>query len=486
MKKRSMETYRGWIVFFLCMLLLAAVVFSHFLFSANERSFELLPRTSQERLTWIFVTRNGDGGTDGLSVFPSESELEALAGTPVKRVFCTADKFLNMSAADMPMDVVTSCYMDSKIKRFETSGKFLRLQDLLEEELPGFILQTELVEWCGNIKGDVYAYPHTRTITGVDEESGAGVAMLAKKDLLQKYGIDKSSLNSKEGVLAALKIIRKKESRIASSYFDLISLQQMFGAREKGEDGQWQEPFFQEETLEAIQYMNQLYRERVLTQEVFTLTGDGMLSHLSKGDFFLAATKDLYDLLCTLPEDSPVWEQYEVVGPIAPDSGKSFAFSGNYGEQFASTMFVADSGYRTNMARLFAEFTMQNMELQPSQKEALQEAGISSAPTGSAVRSGNARLEPFDRYAEPVIHYEILFSHYADTRLAEINERIQNYKDSQVIKMVLNLDPGEVERVYRETVREIENDGYDLVLKWKQSKYQRALQISEQRLEGTQ
>lgn len=478
MGKRKMEICKA--VMILALGIPLVVFMANYFTASKESAFEPLPKTSQDKLTWIFVTRNGDGEADYPRLVSGGDQLEAVMGVPVKTIYCTADKFLNMSAADMPMDIVTSCYMDSKIKRFETSGKFLRLQDLIREKIPGFELPPELVEWCGNMKGDVYAYPHTRTIIETDNRSGPGVVMLAQKDLLQKYQIDKSSFDSKEGTLAALKTIRKKESGIVSSYFDLISLQQMFGARTTEENGQWQEPFFQEETLEAIQYMNQLYRERVLSQEVFALTDDRMLSHLVKGDFFLAATRNLYELYNMLPENDPIWEQYEIVGPIAPESGKAFSFTENYNEQFASTMFLADSRYRDEMANLFAHFYMQNMELSPSQEAAFRKVGIeiSHKPEeGGSETGGNER---YQRFAVPVIHYEILFSHYADTRLAEINERMMNYKDSQVVKMVLNLEPNEVERVYRETVQEIQNDDYDLVLRWKRGKYQRALEISEQ------
>ena len=60
--------------------------------------------------------------------------------------------------------------------------------------------------------------------------------------------------------------------------------------------------------------------------------------------------------------------------------------------------------------------------------------------------------------------YEILFSHYADTRLATIYDRTENYRSAQIIKMVLSSSPEEVKRIYSETLQEMKNGDYEL---WK-------------------
>lgn len=193
------------------------------------------------------------------------------------------------------------------------------LQDLLDRELTGFLLPQRFRDWCGNTKGNVYAYPH---VSGKGEDPCAGVVMLANRKLMEDCSISGDSFANKEDTLRALKTIRKARPDVIPSYMDLAALQQMFGARVQDQDGDWQDVFFQEETLEALKYMNLLYSERLLSQDVFTMTQRYLLSQLREEKVFLAATGPLYSLLQSLPEDDLIWEKYEIVGPMAPDSGK--------------------------------------------------------------------------------------------------------------------------------------------------------------------
>ena len=77
---------------------------------------------------------------------------------------------------------------------------------------------------------------------------------------------------------------------------ELSSLQQMFGASPVS-GGEWEDPFFHPATLEALEYMNTLYRERLLSPDVFTLSEDTLLSQLEEGELFLASSSGLGRLL---------------------------------------------------------------------------------------------------------------------------------------------------------------------------------------------
>lgn len=76
---------------------------------------------------------------------------------------------------------------------------------------------------------------------------------------------------------------------------------------------------FEPETLEGLQYLNRLYRERMLPQELFTLTEGALLSQLREGKVFLVSTRDLYSILQCLPEDDLVWQNYEPVSVPIPE-----------------------------------------------------------------------------------------------------------------------------------------------------------------------
>ncbi|RKJ41649.1 hypothetical protein D7X94_02220 [Acutalibacter sp. 1XD8-33] len=437
--------------------------------------FQALPEPSEAKLQWAFVTRDGGELSEYGCLLPDAGRLEDLAGMPVEITVCTADKFMNLIAAGAPVDVATRCYADPKLKRFETSGKTENLQQLLDRELPGFQLPSKFRDWCGNTKGDVYAYPHTISIGRPAEVPSAGVVMLANKQLLEAYSISLDSFSQKEAAVNALKTIRKAEPQVIPSYIDLISLQQMFGARTVNEKGVWQDKFSQEETLEALEFMNCLYRERLLSRDVFTMTQGYLLSQLREEKVFLVSTGPLYPLLQALPEDDPLWEVYEIVGPIVPDSGKPFQFQQNYDEQYASTIFLTGSDFPKVQVRLLLWFYCQNMEPSPEQRQAADAGGL-----GTVLEAGTGTPAPkavggiYEEYAQPEIPYEILFSHYADTRLANIFESVESYRSAQEVRIITSTPESEVEQIYRETLLEMENRNSGLLVQWKQNKYWQA------------
>lgn len=240
-------------------------------YTDSSESFQVLPGPQEDVLHWVLITRDGGELQEYGGLLPDSRRLEELAGMPVEATVCTADKFMNLIAANAEVDVATRCYADPKLKRFETSGKTESLQGMRKQYLPDFQLPSEFQAWCGNAKGDVYAYLHTKSIAREDRDALAGGGMLANKGWMERCHIDSACFSQKEETVEALKSIRRGAPEMVPCYMDLSSLQQMFGARTLGEDGAWQDKFFQEETLEALEYMNLLYRERLLSRDVGTV-----------------------------------------------------------------------------------------------------------------------------------------------------------------------------------------------------------------------
>lgn len=474
--KKGRFKRQGFLLFAVALLVLAGTgTLVHFAASQPPRELNFLEPEKKNPLTWAFITRYGEGEEVLGELFPSEEQLEALAGVPVTRLFCSADKFWNLYTAGVPIDVVTSCYVDAKLRRFETSGVFLQLQDLVKTEIPDFVISPETEQWCGNLKGEMYAYPHTQTIAQPENNPYPGVILLARKDLLEKYDILREGPYTKAQVLEALKIIRKKESHITPGYLDLTTLQQMFGAAAEDESGAWTDPFFQPETLEALQYMNLLYRERLLSQKVFSMTPGTLLSDLENGSVFFAATQQAYRLARCLPQEHPIWKQYQVMEPIRSDKNNSFAFRENFTEEYASTMFVKNSTYRGAQARLFACFAVNNGAFTPEQSGALERTNL--LPRALPSELSLPWAEMYSDYLQPTMPYEILFSYYSDTKLADLQERMKTYRENQIIRMVINLPQNEVADAYRVAAEQLQRDDYELVLSWRQERYRRAKEI---------
>ena len=281
-----------------CLLALAAFP----LLRPRHKPFEVVRTEESPALQWAFITPYGEGGKACRALCPTEASCAALAGMPVEITFCTMEKFLNMAAAGVPVDAVTCWYTDPSFKRLETTGAAWALQDLLDHELPGFTLPEDFVRWCGNMREKVYAYPHTSTILTEDTSASADTVMIARRDMLEKFHWTDADFQEKAQVLEQLKTIRKTEPALVPCYLEFSSLQQMFGAAAVS-DGEWTDVFFHPATLEALEYMNSLYRERLLSPDVFTLSAEALLAQLENGELFLAASPELGRLLACLPED---------------------------------------------------------------------------------------------------------------------------------------------------------------------------------------
>ena len=300
--------------------------------------------------------------------------------------------------------------------------------------------------------------------------------MIGRKDILEKIHWDSQQPLSKAYCLEQLTAVRKAYPKLIPCYVELPSLQQMFGVTADTGTA-WEDPFFHPGTLESLEFMNTLFRERLLSRDVFTLSQESLLRQLQNGEIFLAASPSLGKLLSLLPENHPIWEQYEILSPILSDSGREPALSNNFEEQYVSTLFVKSSTQSQFQARLLAAFYLQNMESSPEQKNALERSGL-----GDLLKNA----EPMksigidSQYTVPVIHYEILFSLYSNTRLATADERKQKCLENQIVNLVEDCSADEIAPTYARLVSELQRGDYKLLDTWKKQQYQKAISILQE------
>lgn len=257
--------------------------------TSSPSPFQTTSSEKETALKWIFITPYGETDSSYADLFLSQEDCTELAGTPVDLSFCTIEKYLNMTASGISADVVTCWYTDANFKRLETTGTTWALQDLLDKEIPGFTLPENFIRWCGNFQGDVYAYPHTGTILSEDTSIKSAAAMIGRKDILEKIHWDSQQPLPKAYCLEQLKAVRKAYPELIPCYVELPSLQQMFGVTADTGTA-WEDPFFHPGTLESLEFMNTLFRERLLSRDVFTLSQESLLRQLQNGEIFLAAS----------------------------------------------------------------------------------------------------------------------------------------------------------------------------------------------------
>lgn len=444
--------------------------------TSSPSPFQTTSSEKETALKWIFITPYGETDSSYAELFLSQEDCTELAGTPVELSFCTIEKYLNMTASGISADVVTCWYTDSNFKRLETTGTTWSLQDLLNKEIPGFTLPENFIRWCGNFQGDVYAYPHTGTILSEDTSPKSAAAMIGRKDILEKIHWDSQQPLSKAYCLEQLKAVRKAYPELIPCYVELPSLQQMFGVTADTGTA-WEDPFFHPGTLESLEFMNTLFRERLLSRDVFTLSQESLLRQLQNGEIFLAASPSLGKLLSLLPESHPIWEQYEILSPILSDSGREPALSNNFEEQYVSTLFVKSSTQSQFQARLLAAFYLQNRK---------QDFVVNDRNSVLAVNADRFhRLCILEQISKPGALQSILLfgrrlSLYSNTRLATADERKQKFLENQIVNLVEDCSADEIAPTYARLVSELQRGDYKLLDTWKKQQYQKAISILQE------
>ena len=84
------------------------------------------------------------------------------------------------------------------------------------------------------------------------------------------------------------------------------------------------------------------------------------------------------------------------------------------------------------------------------------------------------------QYTVPVIHYEILFSLYSNTRLATADERKQKFLENQIVNLVEDCSADEIAPTYARLVSELQRGDYKLLDTWKKQQYQKAISILQE------
>lgn len=84
------------------------------------------------------------------------------------------------------------------------------------------------------------------------------------------------------------------------------------------------------------------------------------------------------------------------------------------------------------------------------------------------------------QYTVPIIHYEILFSLYSNTRLATADERKQKFLENQIVNLVEDCSADEIAPTYARLVSELQRGDYKLLDTWKKQQYQKAISILQE------
>ena len=229
----------------------------------------------------------------------------------------------------MVMDSVTNPTRAS----LEKNGLLWDFDTLIQKYAPDLQIPQSMKNWYDQ-EGKLYGYP-SNYFAPEDFEKYPDVAKLeyhnkfiVRKDICDSLGIELSSFSTQDGFINALLKVKNASivhngTKLQTNYFhvtpDPRRLTPLFGLEVEDSSGNYQDPRFQGKYLEALQFINRMYREGLIPEDAWTASADSIKSKLAQGAVFslfdTTTSGDVYSLQKVVPEATFV--------PVMPPASKS-------------------------------------------------------------------------------------------------------------------------------------------------------------------
>jgi putative aldouronate transport system substrate-binding protein len=217
----------------------------------------------------------------------NEADKYVYDNTGVNINFSTGDaeKLNVLIATDSLPDIITYDAISSQRLSMEDNGMLYPLDDLMTQY--GVTIQAPqgMKDWYRNEKdGKWYAW--VSFFYDKDDTKARGGSLVthnfnfAREDIMQQYGIDEKSLGTKDGFIAALEKVKSSgvtyKSQKVIPWFGsgVDQLAEQFGRDREDKNGNLLNSQRQPEYLEALLFLNEIYRRGLTTDEIFTSGGD--------------------------------------------------------------------------------------------------------------------------------------------------------------------------------------------------------------------
>lgn len=302
----------------------------------------------------------------------------------------------------------------------ENSGMAAALEPLFEEYAPDVMIPESMKDWYRNSDGNWYAiasyyYGPER----VNEEYGGYLEVhnnnYVRADLLAQTGISMQRLQTKEGMLSALRAVKDMEYEgqtiIPYTGWWTQSIAEQFGMQVEDENGQLLSAYRQPEWLEALLFGNQLYREGLMSAEQFTESTNQRRAQLESGRVFCctgyANVKDAKDALKSRDNNASM----EYTGHIRGEEGKQPNLKSVASEGWTATLVNADAENMERIIRFIAYMTEDEAIL-----DAAPEIGAETYDIidGRCVRRADVKQEFLENYEKAASKYYMNLEFFVD------------------------------------------------------------------------
>ena len=248
-------------------------------------------------IEWFFAME--DFGTR----FDPENNLahaQILADTGVSLSISSGnEEKLNMLiATDTLPDLVSMGSNASQRVMLENAGMLAPLEPLIEEYVPDINIPHSMFDWYRNENtGECYAiagafYSDERCNPEFGGMFVTHNKNIVRADILSQIGMTVEDLQTKEGFLAALRAVKENDityngqSVMPLGAYDLEMIATQFGWKPEAEDGSLVSLWRDEKYLEALLFLNTIYSEGLMGDEVFTWNATQRNEAVANGSVF--------------------------------------------------------------------------------------------------------------------------------------------------------------------------------------------------------
>lgn len=348
----------------------AQAVLPEMVYDKNKASWE--QDTTPVELEW-FVAYDWAA----MNFDPDHNEFDRYlydnTGVKIKFSIGSQEKLNMLIATDSLPDIVTYDAVSSKRLALENGGKLWALDELSEKYAPDLQVPQEMIDWYRNEKDNNW-YALVGYFFDVEDTYARGGCIeshnmnFARKDIMDDLGIDPASMTTKEGFLSALRKVKEAgveyQGQKVVPYIgdDIEFLAEQFGADREDKEGNLLNIKRQPEYLEALLFLNQIYREGLTTDEIFTMDTTLRKQMVTSGAVFAGTRVNYLNGKDTLFYNDPQALMMGV-GFISGDAGKEAIVSPSPTAGWAATMITKNCKNPARAASLLSFLTREEVSV---------------------------------------------------------------------------------------------------------------------------
>lgn len=433
------------------------------------------------------------------------------------------EKLMSMAISGELPDILTIDNWNDIPEQMIKAGDFMPLNKLAQQYAPELLKSTpeSMKKWFTQDDGNWYGITNYFTTPEWSSQGGRidnGNGLIARKDIMNKLNIKPEDFNTQDGTIIALKKVRDANIKVDNKNITPIFIQmndwamaRMWGIPWEDESGNWQDYITHPKYLEMYKFINRLWREGLISKDNLTVWGGDKVkqgtcfAYLGNTDEVKQPIMDFYN--------SKQQGTYIPVGPIHAKDGATpmfdqsgtgwmttyiskkcqnperairlLAFLSSDEGQMLTWYGVEGTTYKLKNGKVSFTNSYLNMNKEDNEM-ALKVYGINNfwmlAQSMFNQKFIDKEALPEDeKIYENIIDY---FSKYAvrtpetmgaypeqGTPEAGLNERIRDYWSNQTRRMILANSSNEVEKIYNESIKHINDLGYEKVYKASNEKF---------------